>query len=130
MKLRLLPLVCAPVIALVGCSTADSASLGEAQIEHVSEIRDALARTDYRCSKWQELSQEGVCVQDGNGQVKFKIDGTPEDLARHLLDEQFPYADEVIVGKNWVGRCGTQEEGSCEAIADDLGARVQRTTRT
>lgn len=128
--MRLLPLVCAPAIALVGCSPADIAPLGDAQIEHVSEIRDALAKTDSKCSKWQERSQEGVCVKRGNGQVKFRIDGTPEDLARHLLEEQFPYADQVIVGKNWVGRCGTQDEGTCRAIADDLGARVQRTTRT
>lgn len=131
MKLRLLPLVCAPVLALVGCSAAEITPLNEARVQEVSELRDALAGTDYNCSNWQELKQEeGVCAQKEQGQIKFKLDGTPEDYARYLMEEQFPYAKEVIVGENWVGRCDNTDEGTCQAIADGLGVNVKQSTRS
>lgn len=121
MKKTLLPLV--PLIALAGCSAASGGGVGE--IEDVTEIRDALAGTDYECNRWDEVGRLRSCGQYGNGEVQFSINDDPELYAALLLDEDYPETDEVIVGENWAGRCVTPKEGTCQAIADILGGWVK-----
>lgn len=122
MKTRLLPLVLVPLVALAGCS--DSHEVGK--IDDVTEIRDALAGTDYECSKWDVTDGLGFCTQRGNGSVNFGIHDDPELYAAVLLDQDYPETDQVIVGENWTGRCATAREATCEVMAEQLGARVVR----
>lgn len=121
MKTRLLPLVFVPLVALAGCS--DSREVGK--IEDVTEIRDALADTDYECQGWEVRDELGFCGQYGNGTVNFSINDDPELYAAVLLDQDYPETNQVIVGENWVGRCATAREATCELMADTLGGRVK-----
>lgn len=122
MKTRLLPLALVSLATLAGCSDASGGKVAE--VEDVTEIRDALAGTDYECSKWDETDGLGLCTQRGNGTVNFTVTDDPELYAAVLLDQDYPETSQVIVGENWAGRCATAREATCEVMADQLGARV------
>ena len=81
---------------------------------------------DYECQGWEVHDGLGFCGQYGNGTVNFSIYDDSELYAAVLLDQDYPETNQVIIGENWVGRCATAREATCEVMAEQLGARIVR----
>lgn len=92
-------------------------------IEHVSEVEEHLADTDWACSYWYEFDNEyATCYypDEVGGASKVSITKDPE-LYSALAFDSDRTLNATATGDNWVYVCDDISPTQCGEIADLLG---------
>ena len=133
MMLRKLAAAAATTLAmltLAACGGDTEADEADGVFSSPTEIRDALADTDYECEWWDERDSENASCR-----VLLLRTETSQDVSRHWINftetpellaavnmDDDPDNVGAVVGENWGFDCGADLRASqCEDVAAILG---------
>lgn len=121
-------------VGAAGCSDKtepeqEKVGQGYEHYDTAGDIRDTLAASDWKCSDWKDVNEDGMCLLPGRpGWHSVHMTEKP-DIQAIVEFRNNPDIDAVIVGDNWMFSCGDEKYLStedCALVANILHGTIQR----